>query len=170
MASATESKPTLKIVVVDDEEDIGDIFRFALAPHGHDVTFVNNGLEAVRIAGKHPFDVAFIDVTMSPMDGLSTLSRLRAISPATRYIMISAFYSDELSRRVRSRMVTDAMQLGARGCLRKPLDLDTILQAAEYFGAGSARRGPSCDAGELVPSRDAITAAHTGPISADGEE
>jgi CheY-like chemotaxis protein len=107
-------------------------------PCGHNVTFVGSGPDAIEAARQQQFDVAFIDVAMSPMDGLSTLSRLKAVSPDTQCIMITAFYSGELSRRVRSNIVSDAMQLGARGCLRKPFELDTIARAAEYFGRQSA--------------------------------
>jgi len=143
MSASTGLEQPLKILVVDDEEGILEVFRLALEPHGHEVTFVNNGTDAVEAARNEHFDIGFIDVAMSPMDGLSTLSRLRTVSPDTRYIMITAFYSGELSRRVRSNIVSDAMRLGARGCLRKPFELDTILKAAEYFGKQPSHRQPS---------------------------
>jgi two-component system response regulator YesN len=140
MHPSTDSERPLKILVVDDEDGILEVFRLALVPPGHEVTFVGSGPDAIEAASQQQFDVGFIDIAMSPMDGLSTLSRLKAISPDTRFIMITAFYSGELSRRVRSNIVSDAMQLGARGCLRKPFELDTILQAAEYFGRQGADR------------------------------
>jgi CheY-like chemotaxis protein len=143
MAASTEMRRPLKILVVDDEDGILEVFRLALVPCGHEVTFVKSGPEAIELASQQQFDVAFIDIAMSPMDGLSALSRLKAVSPNTRYIMITAFYSGELSRRVRSNIVSDAMRLGARGCLRKPFELDTIVQAAEYFGRQAANARPA---------------------------
>lgn len=134
MEPITETGRPLRVLVVDDESDVLEVFRLALAPHGHEVALADNGPEAVERASRESFDVAFIDIAMSPMDGLSTLSRLKAVSPDTRFIMITAFYGGELSRRVRHDLLADAMKLGARGCLRKPFDLDTILRAAEYFG------------------------------------
>ncbi|MFQ6096530.1 MAG: response regulator [Armatimonadota bacterium] len=134
MAVSTAVPRPLKVLVVDDEDDVLEVFRLALSPHGHEVTVADNGPAAIEAAGKTSFDVAFIDIAMSPMDGLSTLSRLKAVSPETRFIMITAFYGGELSHRVRHDILSDALKLGARGCLRKPFDLDAIVRTAEYFG------------------------------------
>jgi CheY-like chemotaxis protein len=146
MSSTTDSTRTLKILVVDDDPDILGLFELALTPHGHEVTTVDNGMDAVEIAGAKHFDVGFIDVSMKPMDGLSALSHLKDVSPDTRYIMITAYYSEELPHAVRDNIVADAMRLGARGCLRKPFELDNIIQTAEYFGS----QGPGTP--EAVPS------------------
>jgi len=142
MAASIEQKQALNVLVVDDEEDVLELFQSALSPRGHKVIVADNGADAVAAATSRHFDVGFIDVAMKPMDGLSTLSRLLAVSPHTEYVMVTAFYSGELPHDVRDSIVSDAMKLGARGCLRKPFRLQTIVQTAEYFGGESADRPP----------------------------
>lgn len=134
MSASQRDKSTLNVLVADDEEDVLEVFRMALEPKGHRVTAVTNGPAAVECASAEHFDVAFLDVAMAPVDGLSTLSRLKTASPQTKVIMITAFYSDELSQQVRGDIVGAAMRMGAKGCLRKPFELDAIVRTAEYFG------------------------------------
>ncbi|MFQ6131694.1 MAG: response regulator [Armatimonadota bacterium] len=145
MSTMPSAEHRLNVLVADDEEDVLEVFRMALEPRGHRVTTVGTGLEAVERAGAEHFDVAFLDVAMAPMDGLSTLARLKEASPQTKVIMITAFYSDELSQRARGDIVGAAMHMGAKGCLRKPFELDAIVRAAEYFGGQGAppQRQPS---------------------------
>jgi len=142
MNTSHSDRDALKVLVADDEEDVLEVFRMALEPKGHQVTAVSTGTEAVERASAERFDVAFLDVAMAPMDGLSTLSRLKSVSPHIKVIMMTAFYSDELSQRVRGDIVGAAMQMGARGCLRKPFELDTIVRTAEYFGHQAAAVQP----------------------------
>ncbi|MGD8237989.1 MAG: response regulator [Armatimonadota bacterium] len=158
MACPTQSDQPLKILVVDDDGDILELFHCALTSRGHEVTVVDNGPDAVDIAGERSFDVGFIDVAMKPMDGLSTLSRLKAISPDTRYIMVTAFYSSELPHDVRDNILSDATRLGARGCLRKPFELATIVQTAEYFGGQAP--GMPLDAGAERQRHGASARSH----------
>ena len=49
-----------------------------LETHGHTVTVVGNGLDAVHAVESRPFDVVLMDVQMPEMDGLAATAAIRA--------------------------------------------------------------------------------------------
>jgi CheY-like chemotaxis protein len=127
------SKKTLQILVVDDEPDVREVFRLALKRKGHEVTLAETGESAIAQAGESQFDLAFIDVAMPGMDGVETVRQLKAVSPETPVVMITGFVGGTLAADERQDRVADALALGARGCLRKPFGVETILKTVEYF-------------------------------------
>jgi CheY-like chemotaxis protein len=127
-------KPTgAKVLVIDDEEDVRNIFRLALTRKGYQVTQFGDGAEALKAAAADHFKLAFVDIAMPGMDGVEVVKALREASPATNVVMITAFLDGTLGTDEREGRVQQAERLGARGCLRKPFDAETILRTAEYF-------------------------------------
>ncbi len=131
-----ESRKTLNVLVVDDERDVREIFRLALSRKGHQVTLAESGEAALQRARETAIDLVFVDIAMPGIDGVETLRQLRALSPDLPVVMITAFIDGALTPDERQDRVTDAMDLGARGCLRKPFGVETILKTVEYFGHG----------------------------------
>jgi CheY-like chemotaxis protein len=132
-----DSRKALNVLVVDDEPDVREIFRLALTRKGHEVTLAESGEAAVQRAAETAIDLAFVDIAMPGIDGVETLKRLRALSPDLPVVMITAFIDGGLTPDERQDRVTDALNLGARGCLRKPFGVETILKTVEYFGHGA---------------------------------
>jgi CheY-like chemotaxis protein len=132
-ANADEASKRRCVLVVDDEEDIREIVGWALGREGYDVTLVDNGAEAVATAAAGEFGLAFVDVAMPGMDGLATLRALKEVSPRTEVIMITAFLESTLAREDRRNRVADCLAEGARGCLRKPFTVSSVVKTAEYF-------------------------------------
>jgi CheY-like chemotaxis protein len=122
-----------KILVVDDEPDVRQVFELALARNGFEVTPVESGADAVAAASQVSYDLAFVDIAMPGMDGVETLKQLRAISPRTQVVMITAFMDHGLDSGDRHDRVAQALSEGARGCLRKPFGVSTIVKTAKYF-------------------------------------
>jgi len=121
------------ILVVDDEDDVREIFRLALTRKGYGVVQFGEGAEALKAAAEQEFRLAFVDIAMPGMDGLEVVENLRRVSPATNIVMITAFLDGALNAGEREDRVQKALALGARGCLRKPFGMDTIVKTAEYF-------------------------------------
>jgi DNA-binding NarL/FixJ family response regulator len=84
-------------------------------------------LEAARTRAPH---VALIDVMLEDGDGLETAERLAREAPDTRVIVLSA--SDDDQKAVR------ALRAGARGYLRKDIELDALPRAVNGVLAGEA--------------------------------
>lgn len=111
----------MKVLVIDDKKVIGDLFDFTLGYSGHEITVVDNALDAINAIRKQDFDVAFLDIVMPGKDGVEILQEIRTISPNLPIIMMSG-YSVEDKR-------SQATALGAVTCLKKPFEMEDVKKA-----------------------------------------
>jgi CheY-like chemotaxis protein/anti-sigma regulatory factor (Ser/Thr protein kinase) len=77
-AEPIELPPPRRILVVDDEVDVADMFAATLESLGQDVTVVHSGAEALEAVGAQRPEIAFLDLHMPGMDGDALARRLRA--------------------------------------------------------------------------------------------
>jgi two-component system nitrogen regulation response regulator GlnG len=119
-----------RILVADDEPSIRWLLDRLLRQAGHAVSVVEDGPAALGAAAAEPFDVAFLDIRMPGLDGLEALSRLRAASPETAVIVMTAHGS--------VRAAVEAMQRGAYDYLTKPFDNDEVVLLVERAVAARA--------------------------------
>ena len=107
----------MKVLVVDDEDDIRRIAALSLsAVGGMDVCEAAGGAAGLRQAREERPDVVLLDMMMPGMDGVETFHALKA-DPETAGIPVVFLTAKGMSsegERVRS--------LGARGVLVKPFD------------------------------------------------
>jgi len=71
------SAPALRVLVVDDERDVGDAFGGLLQSLGQDVTVAYSAEEALQLTLNRSPRVAFIDLAMPGVDGWELARRLR---------------------------------------------------------------------------------------------
>ena len=119
MAQPASSDPKPLVLLVDDEKEFAAIMAKRLAKRGFEVLTANSGLEAVRLARDHDFEVAVLDVKMEGMDGIETLKTLRMLLPRIQVIMLTGHGSTDVARQ--------AMTLGARDYLTKPCELSDLM-------------------------------------------
>jgi CheY-like chemotaxis protein len=107
----------MKVLVIDDDDDIRRIARLSLASvGGMDVCEANAGALAVSTAGEHRPDVVLLDMMMPGMDGLATFRALRENSATSRIPVVF------LTAKAMSSEVQRLKDLGACGVLVKPFD------------------------------------------------
>ena len=107
----------MRVLIIDDEEDIRHIARLSLSRvGGMEVIEAGSGPEGLRLAAETLPDAILLDVMMPEMDGPSTLAALRS-DPALAAIPV-VFLSAKAMPSELERLV----QLGARGALAKPFD------------------------------------------------
>jgi CheY-like chemotaxis protein len=76
---------TIRLLLVDDEEDFRTTLANRLRRRSMDVTEAASGEEAIEIIGKKSFDVAIIDIKMPGIDGIETLNGSRKSIRLWRY-------------------------------------------------------------------------------------
>lgn len=83
-ALPTHSLRALRVLVADDNRDTVVSLQLLLQEEGHDVVGVHNGLDALRIARLHAFDVIILDIEMPEVSGYALARELRAHYHGTR--------------------------------------------------------------------------------------
>jgi DNA-binding response OmpR family regulator len=89
-------KPSPRVLVVDDEEDIRLLLRSLLERAGYVVDDAEDGRSGLRRFYAAPPDLVILDVTMPELDGWATLERIRDLSDVP-VLMLTA-RSTELER------------------------------------------------------------------------
>jgi len=111
----------VKILIVDDENDIRRIARLGLERVGKmQVIDAASGAEGVEKARSEKPDAVLLDVMMPGQDGPATLQSLRA-DPATASIPVIF-----LTAKAMPSEVERLRALGATGVLSKPFDAMTL--------------------------------------------
>jgi CheY-like chemotaxis protein len=107
----------LKILIIDDEDDIRRISRLALGRvGGMEVVEAATGAEGISKAVSEAPDAILLDVMMPERDGPETLGLLRA-DPRTAHIPVIF-----LTAKAMASEIDRLRSLGAKGVLTKPFD------------------------------------------------
>ena len=107
-----------KILVVDDEQGLRDVLSIMLKRAGYAVTVASDGDEAIAQVQKEIFDLVITDLKMPRVGGLEVLKAVKAASPDTVVLMITAFASADSA--------VEAMKHGAYDYLTKPFQVDEV--------------------------------------------
>ena len=108
------------ILVVDDEEAIGYVFKRYLERAGYRVTAVVCPNEALAIGSCGGIDMLVTDFRMSGMTGASLVARLRALHPGLPAMIVTAYGGD-----------VELAPAGVR-VLSKPLAPQALVDAVEH--------------------------------------
>ncbi len=117
-----EKQPLLKVLVIDDEENIIEFIRLGLRYEGFQVESASDGEQGVNAAQRINPDVIILDVMMPGVDGLEVCRRLRS-NPTTIDIPILMLTAKD---DVRDRIA--GLRTGADDYLTKPFDFDELLE------------------------------------------
>jgi DNA-binding response OmpR family regulator len=113
--------PTGKILVVDDEPEVGKLMEHFLTDRGFEVRLAENGRQGLTELEHFKPDVVLLDMHMPEMDGLETLKQLSARWPGLPVIMVTVNEDVQTTSRL--------LQLGAADYVPKPFNLDYLEQA-----------------------------------------
>ena len=114
----------LNIMVVDDSA----IILKTLSRNLHDMGFyvcatAKNGADAIKLYQEHQPDIVTMDITMPEIDGIEALTEIKKIDANAKVIMVTS-HGEE-------RLVMDAISLGAKGYILKPITPLKIKQALQ---------------------------------------
>lgn len=110
----------MRILVIDDEQNIRKAFAAALESMGHEVVAVGSGSAALKQIDAHGGDVAFLDLKLSQESGLDVLEALLRSVPNMAVVIVTAYASIETA--------VEAMRRGAFDYLPKPCTPEQIRQ------------------------------------------
>jgi two-component system, chemotaxis family, chemotaxis protein CheY len=129
-----------RILIIEDDATIAHVLRVLLQTRGHEVLAASNGARGVMSAQRGA-DVIILDLMMPVMDGFAVLEELNQDEPtaAIPVIVVTAMHAAAVEQR--------CTELGARRCIRKPFDPETLVEIIEElaFESESASPGSSTD-------------------------
>ncbi len=110
----------LRILVVDDEENVRNVFRdFCRSSPLFDVVTAQGGHEAIELIEKEKFDIVTIDLVMPEVSGLEAIEAIKARKPHLPMVIVTGNATDNL--------ILKAGQLGGCRVLHKPVGIDEFL-------------------------------------------
>ena len=69
-----------RILVIDDEQGIRDLFCFLLEPYGFQVFTAEDGIKGIEMVKKDNYDIIFLDIHMPKMQGSEVLKEIKKIN------------------------------------------------------------------------------------------
>jgi len=115
----------MKVLIVDDNEDITDLLSKFLETKGFETVVTNDPMEGLRHIQQELFDVILLDIKMPGFNGLqiiSTLATDEILQDQNIFIFSANFGHDN---QVKNLLRRD----GINGCLKKPIQLYELLTA-----------------------------------------
>ncbi|MBI2252808.1 MAG: response regulator [Armatimonadetes bacterium] len=107
-----------KILVVDDEIDVGDFFKENLDSEKYEIISALDGEETLNLVKKSSPDLVLLDIKMPKMDGIEVLRKIKIFKKDLPVIMITGYGMMKTAR--------EAMLLKAYDYITKPFDLEFI--------------------------------------------
>jgi len=123
MANMDDAQKTMRILLIDDDDDIRRSVGDYLDARGHITTRVSSGEAGLAILDQEPIDIAITDIMMPGMDGFQVLGAIKQKSPETEMIMVTGF--GDLDSAVR------AMRDGAFDFFTKPIRMHEFTASME---------------------------------------
>jgi len=120
----------MKILIIDDEIRIRNLFRMWLERYGYEVREAENGREGMRLQRQQPADVLICDLIMPVQEGIETITQFREEFPSTPIIAISGGGKIDPDSYL---MVAE--QLGAWKAFTKPVNMPELLETLRAWSA-----------------------------------
>ncbi len=108
-----------KILLVEDEQNFGDVLRSYLEMHDFDITFAKDGVDGLEAFRKGSFDLCILDVMMPKKDGFTLAADIRNINKEVPIIFLTAKSMKE--------DVLEGFKVGADDYISKPFNSEVLL-------------------------------------------
>jgi two-component system response regulator QseB len=154
----------MRILLVEDDELLGDGLRTGLIQYGYTVDWLKDGLSADQALKTENVDLVILDLGLPKLPGISVLQNLRSRGQTTPVLILTARESTE--ERVKG------LDSGADDYLTKPFDLDELCARLRALQRRfSLRAEPILSHGtiSLDPASHSVT-YHNEPISVSRRE
>lgn len=132
----------MRILLVEDDDSLGEGIRTALRRGAFAVDWVQDGAAAVLAAQQETFELIVLDLGLPRLDGIEVIRRLRAQANRVPILVLSA------REKVADR--TLGLDVGADDYLGKPFDTHELLaRVRALIRRTSGRAQPLLEAGDL---------------------
>ena len=117
-----EKRKNLKILIIDDNEQITKMLTTFLELKEHECTVANDGQEGLNIIKENRHDVVLLDLAMPEFDGYSVIEDLEKNNILKDHKII-VFTASTITQDELDQLVTR----GVTSYILKPIDIDILL-------------------------------------------
>ncbi|MBK7140737.1 MAG: response regulator [bacterium] len=119
--AATDRGRPFRILIVDDERYVREVFRdYCALSNAFEIDLALGGTEAIEQIKQSKYDLVTMDLVMPELSGLDALVEIKKVAPQLPVIIITGNATDKLVR--------EAGVMGACRVLYKPVMLEDFLQ------------------------------------------
>ncbi len=149
----TPAEGATSVLIVDDDEAVGEVMAAQLRQAGYPTTYVSSGAAALLALEQAPFSVVLTDLRMPKMDGKQLMLEIGARWPEVPVVLLTAHGTVAIA--------VDAMKAGAADFLQKPFDREELL-----FVLGKVVAGAGNEAAPPPPPQTRALVGESGPMLA----
>ena len=117
----TEFLKTLRVLYVEDEEEIRTMLATFLARRFAQVDVAENGKVGLEMFEKNSYDIVITDVKMPFMDGLEMAKQIKKLKEDMPVIVVTAFSEVDY--------LLKAIDIGVNSYVKKPIETNLLLEA-----------------------------------------
>jgi len=117
----------MKILGIDDNEDILNLLKTVLTSKGHDFTSALNGKDGVKLIEEQNFDAILLDLAMPEFSGLDVIESLKKNDRIKNLKIILFTASSATDKEIDVLLKHD----GIKSCIRKPVDINVLINKVE---------------------------------------
>jgi len=117
----------MKILGIDDNEDILKLLDTVLTSKGHDFTQAHNGKDGVKLIEEQNFDAILLDLAMPEFSGIDVIENLRKSNKIKDQKIILFTASSATDKEIDALLQYD----GIKTCIRKPVDINVLINKVE---------------------------------------
>ncbi len=114
-----------RVLVVDDDDMIRELFREILESEGHTVITAKTGAEGIENIRQSDFNLVFLDLKMPGMDGVELFSQIKIARPELPVTIITGYPGSEMMER--------ALKKGPLGIMNKPFKPSDVLALVNSY-------------------------------------
>jgi len=120
----------MRILGVDDNQDLLDLCDLALASEGHEYLGVTSGKEAVQILKDEQYDLVLLDLSMPDYSGVDVVDALveAGIIKKQKVVIFTASSATE-------KEYSPLLEKGAHSIVKKPLDVDVLIETIQKIAS-----------------------------------
>ena len=120
----------MKILGIDDNEDLLSLCEIALSSEGHEYTAINNGREGLQAIKDKKFDLLLLDLSMPDFSGMDVIDALvkDGIMNKQKVVIFTATSPTK-------EEIDLFLEKGAHSVLQKPIDPDALIETIKKIGS-----------------------------------
>lgn len=118
-----------RVLIVDDDVDMCKTWKAILDEKGYNVKTINYGYLAFIELKNHDYDLVFMDIKLTGIDGVKIYKELKGVKPDLKVVIVTGCAIHEISE-----LVKEGKEHGMiEEYLRKPVDPDRLIEIIEKY-------------------------------------